>query len=70
MFVLWSLRRGSVSTSASSVLILAQENRSGGLRDSCYLPTVRLAHLKINTRPILFYSIAEFLQAGYRTAGA
>nr|DAV72689.1 MAG TPA: hypothetical protein [Caudoviricetes sp.] len=37
MFVLWSLRRGGVSTSASSFLILAQENRSGGLRDSCYL---------------------------------
>nr|DAJ28885.1 MAG TPA: hypothetical protein [Caudoviricetes sp.] len=38
MFVLWSLRRGSVSTSASSVLILAQENRSGGCGLLAYLP--------------------------------
>ena len=64
MFVLWSLRRGDVSTSASSFLILAQESCSGGLQ----LCGVRSKQPVIPA--LLFYSIAEFLQAGYRTAGA
>ena len=64
MFVLWSLRRGGVSTSAPSFLILAQESCSGGLQ----LCGVRSKQPVIPA--LLFYSIAELLQAGDQAAGA